>query len=205
MKPRKATRLVVLLLLAVAVASAIFRISSNRRLPATIEERAEKAFSYARRKGMNENYCLLVDYSISSGQPRLFVWSFSENRVVYSGHVMHGPGRGSTEKEPVFSNTPGSNCSSLGRFEVTRKRGSKNRTGLRLKGLDRTNNKAYTRGIMIHGSRWVDAKRWHKYIPLNGKSCRGCVTVSTRDMAYINRLVEKEKKNLLLWAYYDAA
>ena len=33
---------------------------------------------------------------------------------------------------------------------------------------------------------------------------QGCVTVSTRDMAYINRLVGKEEGNLLLWSYCDA-
>ena len=32
---------------------------------------------------------------------------------------------------------------------------------------------------------------------------QGCVTVSTRDMAYINRLVGKEEGNLLLWSYCD--
>ena len=56
---------------------------------------------------------------------------------------------------------------------------------------------------MIHSSRYVDANRWRRYIPLNGKSCLGCVTVSSRDMEYINRLVKKEKKHLLLWSYYN--
>ena len=64
--------------------------------------------------------------------------------------------------------------------------------------------RAFARGIMIHSSRWVDYNRWRRYIPLNGKCCLGCVTVSTRDMAYINRLVGQEQENLLLWSYYNA-
>lgn len=178
------------------------RIAGNSRFP-EMECRAEKALQYAERKGLNDNYCLFLDYSIPSGKPRLFVWSFAENRVVYSAHAMHGPGKGSTDKTPVFSNVPGSKCSSVGRFEVTRDRGKRNKSGLRLKGLERSNNCAYGRGIMIHGSRYVDANKWRKYIPLNAKSCQGCVTVSTRDMAYINKLVGKEKGNLLLWSYYE--
>ena len=180
------------------------RIAGNSRFPG-MECRAEKALRYAERKGLNDNYCLFLDYGIPSGKPRLFVWSFADNRVVYSAHAMHGPGKGSTDKAPVFSNVPGSKCSSVGRFEVTRARGKKNRTGLRLKGLEMSNSSAYNRGIMIHGSRWVDLNKWQRYIPLNEKSCQGCVTVSTRDMAYINKLVGKERGNLLLWSYYDVS
>lgn len=179
------------------------RIWGNTRYPG-MALRAEKAWRYAERKGMNRHYCLFLDYGIPSGKPRLFVWSFEEGRIIYSGHAMHGPGKGSTDESPVFSNAYGSHCSSVGRFEVTRNRGTRNKSGFRLKGLDLSNNSAYSRGIMIHSSRWVDNNRWRKFIPLNEKSCQGCVTVSTRDMAYINRLVGKEEGNLLLWAYYDA-
>ena len=178
------------------------RIAGNSRY-ADMECRAEKALRYAGRKGLNENYCLFLDYGIRSGKPRLFVWSFQEKRIVYSGYAMHGSGKGSTAETPVFSNVPGSKCSSVGRFEVTRHRGRRNKTGFRLKGLDPSNRLALERGIMIHSSRWVDLNKWRKYIPVNEKSCQGCVTVSTRDMDYINRLMEKEDGNLLLWAYYD--
>ena len=199
-----------LLLGAIVFTAATCGLFSPGRIPGNsyyedLEFRAGKALKYAQRRGLNENYCLFLDYGIPSGKPRLFVWSFSEGRVVYSGYAMHGPGKGSTDETPVFSNVPGSNCSSLGRFEVTRKRGRRNKTGFYLKGLEFSNSSAYSRGIMIHSSKWVDRNRWRRYIPLNEKSCLGCVTVSTRDMAYINRLVGKEQGNLLLWSYYDVS
>jgi hypothetical protein len=189
-------------LLAVIAATClvVFR-TMTRRAPESIEERAEEAFRYAKRKGLSINYCLLLDYGIESGKPRLFIWSFEKNRIIYSAYAMHGPGNGSTDKTPVFSNVRGSMCSSLGRFEVTRERGIINKSGLRLMGLEYSNRNAYTRGIMIHGSRWVDRNKSRRYIPLNEKSCQGCVTVSTGDMAYINRLVRNEERNLLLWSY----
>lgn len=84
-----------------------------------LAERAESALAVARRLGLSEKYCLFTDYSIPSGTPRMFVWSFEQERVVASTYVMHGPGMGSTDEVPVFSNKPGSNCSSLGRFAVT--------------------------------------------------------------------------------------
>ena len=178
------------------------RIWGNTHYPDMVL-RAEKALQYAERKGMNAHYCIFLDYSIPSGKPRLFVWSFEKGRIIYSGHAMHGPGKGSTDESPVFSNVYGSHCSSVGKFEVTRDRGTRNKTGLRLKGLELSNKSAYSRGIMIHGSRWVDTNKWRKFIPLNEKYCQGCVTVSTRDMAYINRLLGKEDRNLLVWSYYN--
>ena len=111
--------------------------------------RADKALKYAERKGLNNHYCLFLDYGIPSGKPRLFVWSFEKGRIIYSGHAMHGAGKGSTDESPVFSNVYGNHCSSVDKFEVTRNRGIRNKTGLRLKGLDLSNNSAYSRGIMI--------------------------------------------------------
>ena len=166
-----------------------------------IEVRAEQAYKYAKRKGMSTNYCVFVDYSIPRGSPRGFVWSCIERKIVYRGYAMHGPGKGSTARKPVFSNVPGSHCSSIGKFEVTRRHGVRNKSGYYLKGLERSNSHAYSRGIMIHGSRWVDNNTWRRYIPLNGRSCLGCVTVSRKDMKHIGQIIEQEEKHLLLWSY----
>ena len=167
----------------------------------TIEERAEQALTFARRHNMNEHYALFVDYSIPSGTPRLFVWDFTSRRIVASTYVMHGPGGGSTDQRPRFSNRHGSKCSSLGRFLVTKENGNRNKRGFRIKGLDIDNQSAYSRGLMIHGSKWVDRFCWKRYIPMNKGCCQGCVTVSTRGMTHLWELVNKEKKPLLLWNF----
>ena len=167
----------------------------------TIEERAEKALRFARRHNMNEHYALFVDYSIPSGTPRLFVWDFQQKKIIASTYVMHGPGGGSTAERPRFSNRPGSNCSALGRFLVTKEHGNVNKDGFRIKGMDSDNQTAYERALMIHSSFWVDRYCWMKYIPLRGKSCLGCITVSSRGMEYLGKLINKEEKPLLLWNY----
>ena len=77
---------------------------SKRAIPHGLEDKAKNALEYAHRHGMSEQYCLLLDYSIPSGYPRLFVWSFEKGDVIYRAHVMHGPGKGSTKESPVFSN-----------------------------------------------------------------------------------------------------
>lgn len=173
----------------------------DRREYKTIEERADKALVYVKRHHMNEHYALFLDYSIPSGKPRLFVWDFNEKRIVASTYVMHGSGGGSTNERPQFSNRPGSNCSSLGRFLVTKDRGTRLKHSFRLKGMDMDNQTAYARGLMIHSSKWVDSHCWMKFIPLHSPSCQGCVTVSSRGMTYLWNLINNEKKPLLLWSF----
>ena len=167
----------------------------------TIEERAERAIVFIKKHNMNENYMFFVDYSIPSGTPRLFVWDFQRKKIVASTYVMHGPGKGSTDKRPVFSNEPGSECSALGRFLITKEHGATLKRSFRLKGMDFDNQTAYARGLMIHSAFWVDRNCWMKYIPLRGKSCSGCVTVSSRGMNYLGKLINKEEKPLLLWSF----
>lgn len=167
----------------------------------TVDERAEKALAFAHRHNMNEHYALFVDYSIPSGIPRLFVWDFHKKKIIASTYVMHGSGGGSTARRPRFSNRPGSECSSLGRFLVTKDRGNRLKCSFRLRGMDSDNQSAYTRGLMIHSSTWVDKWCWTKYIPLHRASCQGCITVSSRGMNYLWPLINKENKPLLLWTF----
>lgn len=167
----------------------------------SLAERAESAEKVARRMGLSEKYCLLVDYSIPSGTPRMFVWSFEENRVVASTYVMHGPGMGSTDEKPVFSNKPGSNCSALGRFAVTHEHGNRNKSGYYIRGLDFDNQSARGRALMIHKAKWVDMNCWRTYIPLNGKCCLGCLTISSRGLEYLSKLIDGERKQMLLWSF----
>ena len=167
----------------------------------TLEERAADAYKYAKRHGMNTRYAFFLDYSIPSGTPRLFVWDYDKNKVVAKTYAMHGVGGGSTPEEPVFSNKRGSQCSSLGRFEVTKKHGDKVKRSFRLKGLDHSCSHTFGRGIMIHRSTWVDRWCWKEYIPLHSDSCQGCVTVSSKGMNYLDRLINSESAPILLWSY----
>ena len=131
----------------------------------SLEERADFALAYAKRHNLNEHYALFVDYSIPSGTPRLFVWDFRKNRIVARTYVMHGSGGGSTDERARFSNRPGSKCSSLGRFLVTKEHGRRNKRGFRIKGLDLDNKTAYGRGLMIHRAGWVDRHCWKSISP----------------------------------------
>ena len=83
-----------------------------------LKSKAHEAKAYCVSKGFSTNYCFLVDFSIHSGKKRFFVWDFKGDSIKYASLCAHGYGKDSTHSKPVFSNTPGSLCSSLGNCMV---------------------------------------------------------------------------------------
>ena len=122
---------------------------------------------------------------------------------------MHGPGKGSTAKVPVFSNEKGSNCSSLGRF-VVKKNLYGNSLGEKrsrlILGLDKTNSNARARGLMIHDSYYLDKCLLipSDYLPLNGGACSGCVTITTAGFQKAKSIIEESPKEILLYTYFSS-
>lgn len=174
----------------------------NSKADLSVSQHAEEALKFAKRKGLNTNYAIFVDYSIPSGTPRLFVWDFKAQKIVARTYVMHGCGKGSTKEKPVFSNEINSECSSLGKFKVFKDRhGAKITRSFRMEGYDKSNSNAWKRGLMIHQSKWIDYWKWRKYIPLHRESCQGCITVGSKGMDYLESLIKREYKPLLLWSY----
>lgn len=167
----------------------------------TISAIADDSEGYAHDHNLCDQYCLLVDYGLPSGTPRVYVWSFKEKKILFKAYTMHGCGGGSTDEEPVFSNKLGSMCSTLGNFAITRQHGTINSTGFRLKGLDAENANAWDRALMIHAAYWVDIYCDLKYIPVNKVICQGCVTVNVEAMMKIGRLVDSESKLILLRSF----
>lgn len=176
-------------------------VSSEQLYWSTISAIADDSKEFALEHNLSDRYCLLVDYGLPSGTPRVYVWSFEEKKILFEAYTMHGCGGGSTDEEPVFSNKMGSMCSALGNFAITRQHGTINTTGYRLKGLDAENANAWDRALMIHDSFWVDNYCEEEYIPVNQVICQGCVTVNVEAMKKIGRLVDSESKLILLRSF----
>lgn len=176
-------------------------VSSEQLYWSTISAIADDSKEFALEHNLSDRYCLLVDYGLPSGTPRVYVWSFEEKKILFEAYTMHGCGGGSTDEEPVFSNKMGSMCSTLGNFAITRQHGTINTTGYRLKGLDAENANAWDRALMIHDSYWVDNYCDEEYIPVNQVICQGCVTVNVEAMKKIGRLVDSESKLILLRSF----
>ena len=157
---------------------------------------------YCQRNGFNTHYCFLVDYSIKSGTPRFFIFDLTQQRVVYSCLCAHGMGGGSTARTPVFSNSEGSLCSSLGRFVITGVGSRSYKNCFRLKGLDPINCNAASRGILIHAGRMVTYHKWLPYIPLS-KTCEGCLTITKSGLRKLHEIYNREEnKRILIYSFY---
>lgn len=133
----------------------------------------DKAMSgYDRIDGKQKDILVLVDFSKPSTQERFFVIDIKQQKVLYHSVVAHGRGSGDNYATS-FSNTPGSNQSSLGFYLTAGTYQGQNGYSLRLKGLERgINDKAMERAIVIHGADYADPK----FISIAGRLGRslGC-------------------------------
>lgn len=97
----------------------------------------------------------VIDYSLPSTEPRLFVIDPSDGTVLRSSLVAHGRESGQNMAER-FSNEPGSKMSSLGFFVTEETYQGQHGYTMRLRGLEEgINDLAKDRLIVIHGAWYV--------------------------------------------------
>ncbi len=97
----------------------------------------------------------VIDYSLPSTQPRLWVFNLSTQRLLFRELVAHGKNSGG-DQATHFSNSPGSLATSLGLFVTADTYIGSNGYSLRLRGLEEgINDMAWDRAIVMHGASYV--------------------------------------------------
>ena len=159
---------------------------------------ALKAASAAREQGLGaKNVLTVIDYSLPSARPRLWVFDVAREKVLFHELVAHGKGSGENYATR-FSNQDGSRQSSLGLFEATTTYIGKHGYSLRLRGLEEGfNDHALWRHIVIHGAWYVTEAFAARYGRL-GRSW-GCPTL---DRSVAEELIDTIKGGSLVFAYY---
>jgi hypothetical protein len=153
---------------------------------------------FASVNGYNTHYCFLLDMKIPSGKKRFFVYDLKGDSVAKAGMATHGSG-GTYSPEIIFSNEPGSNCSSIGKYKISQSYNGKFGLAYKLHGLDKTNSNAYNRFVVLHA---------HPSVPLEEvapqKICTswGCPTVSPFYLQQLKLYLDMPGKPILLWIYY---
>lgn len=165
--------------------------------------KVNSALDFCQSKGMNTDFCILIDMKIHSGKKRLFVWSFKENKIMDACVVCHGAGGGSTPTKPVFSNTEGSHCTSLGKYKLGIRSHSKWGINIHYKmhGLESTNNNAYKRIVVFHSHSPVPETELYPFHLPMGWSL-GCPVIPNKAMQRIDSMLQKAEKPVLMWIYY---
>ena len=207
------THKVLFILISSALFLLLLFLITGHSTPKDLDARAEEALEYCKEKGYNTDCCLLVDYGRHSGRVRFFLWDFEKEKPALKCLCAHGYGKGSTARKPVFSNEPGSFCSSLGHYRVGKEKTMskpKGRKALLLYGQDKTNNNALQRGILIHPVSLPNFSIWPLMIPVKvhkilGHKIRpkseGCITIPFRKYSKVVEAVKSSSKPLMLWVY----
>jgi L,D-transpeptidase-like protein len=118
------------------------------------------AVACARARGVSGRTDLLtlIDYSLPSTEPRLWVLDLAHGKVLFHELVAHGSGSGEN-LATRFSNTTDSRQTSLGLFLTEGTYEGGNGYSLRLRGLDAgLNDRAEARNIVVHGAPYVSAE-----------------------------------------------
>lgn len=153
---------------------------------------------YAKTNNFNTEYCFLVDMSIPSGKKRFFIYNMKTNSIESSSLVAHGWGSEGTGDQLIFSNTPNSCQTSLGKYKVGYPYKGTFGKAYKIYGLDDTNSKAFDRAIVLHSySQVPDVETY----PENICHSAGCPMVSPSFLAVLGNYIGSSSKPILLWIY----
>lgn len=146
---------------------------------------------------LKKDVITVIDFSLPSTEKRLWIIDLATRKVLVNDYVAHG--RNSGDNEAVsFSNTTGSNKSSIGFYLTGETYRGKHGLSLRLEGLDEAyNSNARSRAIVMHGADYVSARFIKKYGRL-GRSL-GCPSVS---MDIHEKVINTIKNGSALFIYY---
>ena len=103
-----------------------------------------------------DNILSILDFSLPSGEKRLFVIDLELGKLLFNTYASHGKNSGKIIPTH-FSNRQNSNQSSLGFYVTGDTYNGKHGTSLRLQGEESgINDNALSRGIVVHGAEYAN-------------------------------------------------
>ena len=161
-----------------------------------LKQHARLLKNFAQQQKASTKLGILVDMSIHSWKRRIFVINLETDSILLSGICAHGQGNDANREEVVFSNTPGSNCSSEGRYKLGGKYTGQYGQAYKLFGLDPNNSKAFERAIVFHYYPSVTDVEDSFATRSNG-----CPMVSPKFFAQAAKFIDASSKPVLMWIY----
>jgi hypothetical protein len=146
-----------------------------------------------------ERYLTIIDFSKPSTDERLFIFDVCSQTLVYQSIVSHGRNSGGLYATK-FSNSNNSHQSSLGFYKTTSTyHSSKYKLALRLDGLEHSNNKASSRGVVMHGADYAT----YDFLKKNGSLGRsyGCPAMPYENF---DQVVSWIKHGSCMYIYYPS-
>jgi hypothetical protein len=162
-----------------------------------LKKKSTEAVSFIKKHGYNESICFFIDMTLQSGQNRFFVYDVVKDSIQRSGLVTHGRCNKMWLEGRKYSNEPGCGCSSLGKYKIGNSYNGRFGLAFKLYGLDKTNNNAFKRFVVLHS---------HECVPeteVQDGICQsdGCPTVSPLFLQQLKPLINQSLKPILLWIF----
>jgi hypothetical protein len=139
----------------------------------------------------NQDVAFYADLSLPARKNRFFVLDLKERRILEEGLCLNGL----TNKNGnvIYSNKPGSNCSSRGVAKVSYRYHGKFGKAYKLVGLEATNNNMMRRAVVLHSYPAIPL------LPLMYVESQGCPTVSPQFLETLSTYIDGSKKPILLY------
>jgi hypothetical protein len=171
-------------------------------LSPTVLRAALDSVAGARGRGITgrDDLLTVIDYSLPSTEPRLWVLDLAKGKVLYHELVAHGAGSGDNYATR-FSNVNDSRQTSLGLFLTAGTYEGGNGYSLKLRGLDAgINDRAEARHIVMHGAWYVSPEHARNHGRI-GRSW-GCPALSEQ---IAPRVIDTIKGGSFVYSYYPTA
>jgi hypothetical protein len=155
-------------------------------------ERAMLYFNKNRSIFGNQNFVAVIDYTQGANKKRFYIINMKTGAVEQHA-VAHGKGSDLNHSgfAKHFSNSGGSEASSIGFYKTGEIYHGNHGRSLRLDGLSSTNNNARGRAVVIHAAKYVTDSN------ASGRSW-GCPAVSPGNIAHI---IDTLKGGALIYAF----
>lgn len=142
----------------------------------------------------NKNYIAVINFAQSSKEKRFYIIDMKTGKVM-AIHTAHGKGSDPDHDgyATKFSNSSGSNASSLGFYTTAETYSGKHGLSLKLDGRSSTNSNARSRAVVIHGADYVSESS-----VIQGRSW-GCPAVT---MSLRTQVINMLKGGALINAVY---
>jgi len=142
----------------------------------------------------------VVDFSKPSNEERMFIIDLCKNKIIYRTIVAHGVNSGGLYAND-FSNEENSRQSSLGFYLTTTTYSGKFDLALRIEGLETTNSKASSRGVVIHAAKYAT----YEFLEQNGCTLGRSFGCPALPYDNFEQVVEWIKGGTCFFIYYPSS
>lgn len=171
--------------------------NKNASLPQKIILKLKDAKSFTEKNGFNDSIAFMADMNKASGLKRFYVIDLKKESLLNASLVTHGRCNQAWLEGRKYGNEPGCGCTSTGKYKIGKAYHGQFGLAYKLYGLEKTNNNAFKRFVVLHSHDCVPSSE----VVFDICQSDGCPTVSPDFLFQLKPIIEGSKKPVLLWIF----